>query len=136
MFAGLLRIFGEGSAAEPHQDHFDWDASLHEIYEATYYPAQLAANVYLRLPERGGELAIWPVSLRRTEYERMRKGEYGVDPAQLRAEPVVLTPRLGELILFNARMVHAVYPPELGNRVTWSSFIGYRGDSEPLTIWS
>lgn len=135
MFAGLLRVFEAGTRALPHQDHFDWDASKHEIYEGAYYTSQLAANVYLEVPPRGGELVIWPESLRRVDYENVRHGQYGIDAAQLRSQPIVLVPKIGELIIFNSRMVHAVHE-SVGRRVTWSCFIGYRSGREPLAVWS
>jgi 2OG-Fe(II) oxygenase superfamily len=136
MYAGLIRVFDQGACAEPHQDHLDWDAAIHEIYEDAYYPVQLAANVYLHMPSSGGDLAIWPVSLSRTEYEARRiAGSYGVDVTGL-GDPVVITPEKGELVVFNARQIHRVSAPQMGNRVSASCFIGYRTVGQPLSIWS
>jgi hypothetical protein len=136
MYAGLIRVFDQGAFAEPHQDHLDWDAAQHEIYEDAYYSVQLAGNVYLHMPQSGGELAIWPISLPRTEYESRRiAGSYGVDVRGL-GEPLTLRPEKGELILFNARNLHRVDAPSEGRRITASCFVGYRGDSSALSIWS
>jgi hypothetical protein len=136
MYAGLIRVFDEGAYAEPHQDHLDWDAAQHEIYEDVFYTAQIAANVYLHMPDEGGELAIWHKSLARTEYDARRiSGSYGVDTSGF-GDPVVLQPEKGELILFNARHIHCVNAPKKGNRVTASCFVGYRHDGQPLSIWS
>ena len=136
MYAGLIRVFDQGAFAEPHQDHLDWDAAQHEIYDDAYYPVQIAGNVYLHMPEVGGELALWSMSLSRTDYEARRiPGSYGVDAAGL-GDPLVLTPEKGELILFNARNVHRVDAPQKGHRVSASCFIGYRTDGQPLSIWS
>lgn len=70
MFAGLLRVFEEGSEAEPHQDHLDWDVGPLGMHEGAYLETQLAANVYLEVPPSGGELVIWPSGLSREAYER------------------------------------------------------------------
>jgi hypothetical protein len=126
MYAGLIRVFDQGAFAEPHQDHLDWDAAAHEIYEDAYFPVQLASNVYLRMPEVGGDLALWPISLCRTDYELRRiPNSYGVDVTGL-GNPLVIKPEKCELIIFNARNIHRVDAPIKGNRVTASCFIGCR----------
>lgn len=136
MYAGLVRVFETNAFAEPHQDHLDWDASHHEIYGDAMYKSQIAANVYLHMPAVGGELVIWPHSLSRIEYEARRiPGSYGVDISGFNA-PLVISPEVGELILFNARHTHCVNAPISGNRVTASCFVGYRSEQQPLSLWS
>lgn len=138
MFAGLLRVFDEHSGAEPHQDHLDWDVAHLELQDAgAYYMAQMAANVYLTVPPRGGELVIWPTSLTRNEYETLRTpGSYGVRESELQSQPLVIKPEAGELIFFNSRNTHAVRPALGGKRITWSTFIGSNGEFQPLRFWS
>lgn len=136
MYAGLIRVFEPNAFAEPHQDHLDWDASIHEIYGDAIYSKQIAANVYLHMPQSGGELVIWPHSLSRIEYEARRiPGSYGVDISGF-SDPLVIKPEVGELILFNARNTHRVDAPTAGKRVTASVFVGYRGDHQHLSLWS
>lgn len=135
MFAGLARTFATGSHAEPHQDIWWWDCPSSP--EARRVKTQLAMNVYLTMPARGGELTLWPDSYDAEGYARRKvPGSYGLRREVLPEPAAKLVPRVGELILFNANKVHAVEPIEEGDRVTWSCFIGYEDDRAPLVIWS
>jgi hypothetical protein len=135
MFVGLARTFGQGSRAEPHQDMFHWDAP--ESVEANVVSTQIAMNVYLHLPDDGGELILWPVSYNRNGYEERRiPGSYGLREETLPEPVATLHPRLGELILFNATKVHSVGKIKAGARVSWSCFVGYQGTDAPLVLWS
>lgn len=135
MFAGLTRTFRKGAAAEPHQDVLAWDAPGNE--HAAKIRGQLAANVYLRVSEKGGELSVWPISFSKEAYEERKvAGSYGLKPETLASRKVSVAPRQGELILFNANLVHAVEEIVEGGRITCSCFIGFRAHNEPLMIWS
>lgn len=135
MFAGLGRVFDEGSGAEPHQDILGWDAP--NCPQAATLIQQLAANVYLTTADEGGELMIWPRSLTKAEYERCRRpGSYGVLPEYLPAEYATIQPEIGELILFCSRNVHAVGVIRKGRRATWSCFIGMTSLTSSLFFWS
>lgn len=137
MFAGLIRRFQPGAGAEPHQDHLEWDARTAGIDDHPYFDAQLAANIYMKVPPRGGELVIWPVGLTRTQYEAARiPGSYGVRKELLEGTPLVLPPRAGELIMFSSRNTHEVKPSSGGDRVASSNFIGFNGLYRPLSLWS
>ena len=135
-FVGLARVFESGSLAEPHQDILSWD--LPESETAKDLWAQLAANIYLRMPPKGGELTIWPCKLSPQEYKEIQNPKsYGVNRDKLPPPVATITPEEGELILFNSRLVHAVEPPERGARITWSCFIGLsRQANRPLIMWS
>ncbi len=135
MFVGLARTFSVGSYAEPHQDVFQWDAPGTD--EARRVTTQVAMNVYLQMPETGGDLTLWPISYKRDEYEQHRiAGSYGVQRDGLPDPVATLKPRVGELILFNANKVHAVEEIRAGVRVTWSCFVGYQCADAPLVLWS
>lgn len=135
MFVGLARIFSKGASAEAHQDILSWDAPNSD--EARELESQFAANIYLKMPEGGGELMIWPKSLSYEEYQLYKiSNSYGVNTDHLSVEPFRITPQIGELILFNSTMLHAVSCPNDGDRVTWSCFIGDRGYQKPLMMWS
>ncbi len=137
MFAGLIRRFQPGAGAEPHQDHLEWDAQNAGIEDHPCFDAQLAANIYMKVPPRGGELVIWPSSLTRSQYDEARiPGSYGVRKELLNSTPTVLTPRAGELIMFSSRNTHEVQPSEGGDRVASSNFLGYSGTYHPLRLWS
>lgn len=135
MFIGLARFFDAGAGAEPHQDVLAWDAP--GVEEAERIEVQIAANVYLKIPQGGGDLLIWPVTLSREEYERARiQGSYGVHGSMLPYAPVRISPKPGELILFNSHLVHAVERAREGQRVTWSCFVGSQGAHQTLMMWS
>ena len=137
MFAGLIRRFQSGAGAEPHQDHLEWDAQTVGIEDHPHFEAQLAANIYIKVPPRGGQLVIWPGGLTRTQYDLARiPGSYGVRPELLEGTPLMLVPRAGELIIFNSRHTHEVKPSKGGDRVASSNFIGFRGLHSPLSVWS
>lgn len=135
MFAGLARHFAEGSEAEPHTDVLAWDAPSEP--DAQELSGQIAANTYLTVPDKGGELTLWDVWPNKEQYEELRKpGSYGLRRDCL-PEPIVsIKPSIGELILFHPQRVHAVEEIKQGSRVTWSNFIGHKSDNEPLTVWS
>jgi len=136
MFVGLARVFEDGAGALPHQDVLARDAAPN-CPQAGSLIAQLAANVYLRPSAGGGQLEIWLWQPTAEEFNAIRLGgSYGADRAKLGRPDVVLTPGTGDLIIFNARNLHAVEPATGGPRVTLSCFIGYRGPTQPLTYWS
>ena len=55
---------------------------------------------------------------------------------KLPAPYVTHKPEQGELLLFNARKLHAVKPVYGSPRLSISCFIGYYGSDKPLTYWS
>lgn len=135
MFAGLLRKFDEAAYAEPHQDVFHWDAPSSP--EAREVITQLGGNIYLKMPPDGGELVTWPVSLSEQEYDaRKNPGSYGISEEHLPEFSVSIKPEQGDLVLINANCVHAVRPAKGGPRITWSCFVGYKGDDKALCVWS
>jgi 2OG-Fe(II) oxygenase superfamily len=135
MFVGMPRIFEARSGALPHVDRLAWD--MPDVESAESMQAQIAANIHLRTADAGGEVELWSMRPDQDEYEQLRlAGTYGLDRSKLSSPDVVITPKQGGLILFNANRIHAVRPCEGGPRVTVSCFIGYRGDTQPLTYWS
>jgi hypothetical protein len=135
MFLGLVRIFETGSQARPHQDFLEWDAPV-DCAAAKELMAQLTTNIYIQPATAGGELELWDFSLTRQKYEENKlPGTCVVDRAKL-PPPTVILPRLGELIIFNANKLHAVSAIKAGSRITASCFIGVRGKSLPLGLFS
>jgi hypothetical protein len=134
-FCGLVRMFGAGTGSEPHMDVLEWD--LTQNPPDIVLSGQLAANIYCKMPDEGGEIDLWPVTLTRQEYEDLRiPNSYGVRVEELGLEPVCIRPAAGELILFNSRLVHAVRAGTGGVRVTSSCFVGFTSDANPLQMWS
>jgi hypothetical protein len=119
-FAGLTREFACGAEAEPHTDCLEWDAP-HLFNKVPI--AQIAGNVYLRVGG-GGDLTIWPgIRPDRDQYETLRRpGSYGLRRELLTGNVVTIRPAVGELVLFDARCVHAV-ERTLDSRVAVSFFI-------------
>ncbi|MDF1482493.1 2OG-Fe(II) oxygenase [Extensimonas sp. H3M7-6] len=134
MYVGLSRVVTPGVTFLAHHDIFFKDAP--DSFQARSLQAQMAANVYLSMPSKGGELQIWGQELSPGEFDEMRGESYGIDPAVLGEPMVEVCPNVGDLILFNSRRMHAVTPGMDGIRLSLSCFVGYRGPAMPLSFWS
>jgi len=110
-----------------------------------------SANVYLKIPEEGGDLYIWNINLGRI------KGIYNYLSAQiltmimtqgyvfdiewqreifrLLPDPHIIKPKVGDLVIFHSGRPHSVAPVTKGTRVTNQLFIYAKGDA-PLTVYS
>lgn len=133
-FSGLVRSFDEGSYAEPHNDVLRWDLPSES---ETKICNQLAGNIYLRVPKEGGELIMWDFWPTKEEYEELKnKDSYGLPEISLRGEKNIISPKKGELILFNPMRIHSVSKISKGTRVTSSTFIGYSNNESRLSMWS
>src|SRR5262249_44274644 len=78
MFVGLSRVFQEDSEALPHDDILARDAP--GIIHARELHTQFGANVYLRMPEHGGELELWGRRFSPEEHSAFQlAGSYGLD---------------------------------------------------------
>jgi hypothetical protein len=124
IFYGSGRVWG-GLPALP-------DPHVDSIHPALYrFDGQLSAVAYLRVPEAGGQLEIWDVE----EAEFTQKViEKKVKRADLPA-PTRISPKIGELIIFNARKPHMVAQVTAGYRIVQQCFIGLAHD-RPLTFWT
>jgi hypothetical protein len=135
-FAGLLRVFSQGSGTEIHADELEKDLSAIDQAK-TDVLSQLAVNVYLDLPQSGGEVKLWKIRLTKKEYEKYQnKGSYGLDSSKLPVPDLVFTPAAGDLWLFRASELHQVVEAGQGTRVTQSCFVGFRGEDQYLIVWS
>lgn len=135
MFAGIVRIFPEGSELLPHNDDFARDAPGFEL--AASLQAQLAVNVYLETPRHGGELELWRWRPSPQQLARVRQAGsgYGADRSLLPVPDVTLGVAPGDLVMFDAARVHAVRRQVVGRRIGVSCFLGYRRGL-PLVCWS
>lgn len=135
MFVGLLRVLDEGAPIHPHQDVLRRDAKT--AINAYSLKTQLAANIYLNMPQEGGELQLWEHGCSDEEYKNLlTPGEYYVERSKLVAPFLTIKPEVGELVLFNPTRYHAVTPGKGTKRVSVSCFVCYRGEYCPLTLWS
>ena len=132
----MARILNRsGHSALPHDDfqkryaaQFPW---------ATNLTGQLGMNIYLELPEKGGQLQLWDISLSDSEYNSMRLNDsYGIERALLPEPSMTIKPSEGELVLIDTKKLHAISPLQKGRRITLSSFLGVIDEVEPLLMWS
>ncbi len=137
MFVGLARYFTSEASAEPHQDIIQRDAPDTDISKIV--KRQIAANVYLNVPNQGGELEIWNWAASDEEFKNLKDKRpdflYAFDRNLIRSSDVKLKPSIGSLVLFNSNNVHAVTPSS-DDRLSISCFIGYCGQNKPLLLWS
>jgi hypothetical protein len=101
-----------------------------------------SANVYLRVPDAGGELTIWnigatpfAVACNLSLFQRLR--DFDADAqASIRAQlppPLTIRPAAGELVIIDSTRPHAVRGFDRGVRVTLQSFIKYKAGA-PLAL--
>ena len=96
--------------------------------------AQLAWNLYLRVPDRGGELLLWDKQWQPEDDSYQMAGNYFYDgrvTADARMVRLGVSP--GEVIIINSRNFHAV--SEARERLAFGSFISVF-DNNRLRLWS
>jgi hypothetical protein len=125
MLAGIARITkADLSHLSADQPHFD---ALPE--GIAKLDQQFAANIYLKVPDTGGELEVWDVK---------PVDPLSATPCDWRGElprSQLVKPKVGDLILFNCRRPHAVAAFKGEDRVTVQMFIGYK-NGQPLQMWN
>lgn len=135
MFVGLCRLLEPNIDFLPHQDFFHLDSpnNLH----AKSLKSQIAVNIYLEIDNNeGGEINLWSFGFNDQDYPKMLdEGSYGMSFNKLPPPALTIKPRIGELILFNARHLHAVRASKK-IRVSIACFVGYRDKDKALTYWS
>ena len=133
-FAGVVRYQQAGVDLEPHTDNVQRNLPDEDDLGIR---RQLSVNVYLDMPERGGELEIWDSYPSEDDY-RALSGEraWGIDRDAVGEPALTVRPQVGEAIFIDPRRVHAVTPSHDRPRVTIGLFIGVRGRDEPLGVWS
>jgi hypothetical protein len=103
-----------------------------------------SANIYLRVPDSGGELMVWNVGVSplrlacNLSLVRKLLDFDASSQAFIRSKlprPLALKPEAGELVIIDSGRPHAVRAFEQGFRVTLQSFIRYRA-GEPLALWT
>ncbi|EPH46678.1 2OG-Fe(II) oxygenase [Streptomyces aurantiacus] len=132
-FIGALRVFRPGvSQLLPHNDRLHQETDAPEARNLT---EQFTANVYLRVPETGGDLRLWLREPDEAETERILAVE-GLDPSTIEPPALTIHPDAGDLIMFSSAMLHAVAPSSAGPRVGMAMFIGCTDAKAPLVYWS
>ena len=136
MQPGIVRLFQAGaySGLPPHHDVLKKD--IPDASRANEQIAQLAANIYLAVPDRGGEVEIWDYDPKEEEYDTLFTGHHDfMDRNLLPPKAAMMHPKVGELILMRSTNVHAVQP-SFGTRLSMACFLGYYGTEHPLTYWA
>jgi hypothetical protein len=132
MNPAVWRVFLRNGEFILHQDILADEAP--ESLRAHSLTAQFGLNIYLDLPESGGELELCLRHLDSDEYVTLAEGSYRIDRAKLGPPSVVVAPERGEMVLFSSRHLHAVNPSRGDRpRVSFSTFVGLHGPDNPLT---
>lgn len=132
-FVGAIRVFAPATASFfPHYDRLEEESDAPELAGLVQ---QLVANVYLQVPNIGGDLQLWLRETTDFESERIRDVE-GLLPESVEPPTLVIHPRAGDLTIFSSRQLHAVTPGVDTARVGMAAFIGCYGPERPLTYWS
>lgn len=114
--------------------HVDFAAQDSDGWAVASARAQLAWNLYLRVPGRGGELLLWDKSWMPEDDVHRDGDNYYYRDTVVRGVPMLRTPvRPGEVILINSRNYHAVADAE--DRLAFGSFISVFDDGR-LRLWS
>lgn len=146
----IMRVMQEKNGfdfSSPKHGFIHTDDSL----KLDYSRATFTANIYLKIPEEGGNLYVWNINLKRIKgfYNYLTAHVFAMIMAQgyifnigwqekilkLLPKPHIIQPKRGDLVIFHSGRPHAVAPVAKGCRVTNQLFIFSKGDS-PLTIGS
>ncbi len=130
----LVQAVEEGSRAALHSD-----ARRRELGLAiSSFPLNLTWNVYLQMPERGGDLVVYDRAWRPVDerFRRARGSDYlrGILEETARA---AVRPASGDLVIFDADRYHEVATTEgPTRRVTAHSFIAADAERGAFMVWS
>lgn len=96
--------------------------------------AQFAFNLYLSVPERGGETVVWRHRWHPADEAFRLPRSYGfADDVVGGAESFVLRPRVGEALLFDPRNYHAVRPSRDARRIALGFSVALTDTGDLLT---
>ena len=135
-FVGICRILDPMITINPHYDRLDRDYCT-DIEQANRLLGQLSANIYLQIPDKGGELELWIEDQNSKKIQALNKdGYFGIELEKMGVPEFSIRPNPGDLIIFNTRLYHGIRSGEGNSRISIGTFIGYAGDQLPLTYWS
>jgi hypothetical protein len=130
VYAGVLRSINGGALVHYDDVNREFPNGLFD----QRIVGQCAFNMYISTTISGGETVIWRREWREA-HEIHRRG-YGYDERVTgRAEKLVITPEVGDGLLFNPHNLHAVRPTRGGSRIAFAFFLG-RTDGGQLVMWS
>lgn len=132
LLPGILRRWPSGGHANPHIDQTETSVLGHLGLRR-----RIGCNVYMQLPGvgGGGEIEFWP-RIAADEYARMRRPDYGLDRSKLGEPAFSVLPSQGDLVMFDASLIHGVAAIRGGARVTAACFVGVRDRDLPLVTFA
>lgn len=129
LYWGIVREISKGTLAH-------WDDILREFPDGLLDDPpshQLALNVFLTVPQQGGETLIWQHRWQERD-EQYRVGFGYRDDVVGTEIPLKIVPRTVDLLIFNPRRFHAVRSSSGGRRIAVATFIGL--NDRRLMLWS
>jgi hypothetical protein len=132
-FIGISRLIRTPEVNIP--PHFDRYLAIYPKYDKKY-SAQLTANIYLETPRQHGELKLWLEPLETISSDQAHKLAVCHEEKFKDIPKLILSPQQGDLIIFNAALLHAVSGNIEDSRISLGSFIGMNTTEEPLDFWS
>ena len=132
MLPGIVRRWPRGGQANPHIDQ-----RQNGVLDHLGLSRRIGINVYLQVPntDGGGAIEFWQ-RMDEPTYLAHKRADYGLDRELLGPPSSSLVPEQGDLIMFDASVVHAVAPVRSGARITAALFAGYRSDELPLALFA
>lgn len=130
-FAGIVRDVAAAGL------HWDWAPNDLPGWSIAGIDAQLTWNVYLSVPQSGGEVAVFKRVCTPTDQSYRIGGSYAYGREVVQGVPFVgVVPKQGDLVVFNPRHYHEVKPGTEGQvRISASSFFG-RFPTGSIEFWS
>ncbi len=132
-FAGIVRLMQNSEVSlPPHIDRYlSYDPNMDKTYDT-----QFSANIYIDTPQSNGQLNLWLKPITNIASEQKfnlavcEEGSFPPDPQ------FSISPEQGDLIIFNASLLHSVTGNIAGSRISLGLFIGINNPTEPLEFWS
>ena len=122
--------------------HRDWAPRDAPTWPNGNLSAQIAANIHLVSPRKGGELVVYERSWISGDEElfphRLPNGKtYGYEHNVVEGvSKFVIEPKVGTCVLINTRNYHEILPVSDGRRLTFSVFAGVDRETNRLALWS
>ncbi|MDR3478596.1 MAG: 2OG-Fe(II) oxygenase [Gammaproteobacteria bacterium] len=135
-FVGICRFLNPNIDLLPHTDKLERNLSNSQK-SSIQLESQLSANIYISMPQIGGEVEFWDIEPPDKQYYKlMAQRHYGIARTILPKPNNIYKPQQGDLLILNSRKIHAVRSVKHAPRITTSCFIGYHGKDLPLSYWS
>ena len=132
---GIIRIHDQGKSLHLHRDCVSFEAPNFYVAKNS---GQLSCVLYLQTPAKGGGLKIYKKSWTRQD-EKYREIEFGYSKKALKdcQESVVITPKPGDLVVFNPLFYHEILPVEASSeRISLNLFAAFGFSGKKILTWS